>query len=112
MKEYDYVFSVDISDSAPPLKLPYNKGDDPWTTAQAFIHKHTLPQDYLDQVVDFIIKNSTKTSANPTLSTPSNSRYINVYFLFIFISMFLIDKEHIICSRIKLHLDYRGIILY
>lgn len=25
-KEYDYVFSVDISDSAPPLKLPYNRG--------------------------------------------------------------------------------------
>lgn len=25
-KEYDYVFTVDISDSAPPLKLPYNRG--------------------------------------------------------------------------------------
>lgn len=23
-KEYDYVFDVDITDGAPPLKLPYN----------------------------------------------------------------------------------------
>lgn len=57
-KEYDYVFSVDISDSAPPLKLPYNRGEDPWMAAQNFIHKNELPQAYLDQVANFIIKNS------------------------------------------------------
>ncbi|XP_073826829.1 phospholipase A2 activator protein isoform X2 [Musca autumnalis] len=57
-KEYDYVFSVDISDTEPPLKLPYNRGEDPWHAAQAFIHRHQLPQAYLDQVANFIIKNA------------------------------------------------------
>ncbi|XP_013111115.2 phospholipase A-2-activating protein [Stomoxys calcitrans] len=57
-KEYDYVFSVDISDTEPPLKLPYNRGEDPWHAAQAFIHRHQLPQAYLDQVANFIVKNA------------------------------------------------------
>lgn len=57
-KEYDYVFTVDISDDAPPLKLPYNRGEDPWTVAQSFIHKNNLPQVYLDQVANFIVTNS------------------------------------------------------
>ncbi|XP_067623064.1 phospholipase A-2-activating protein [Eurosta solidaginis] len=57
-KEYDYVFSVDISDTEPPIKLPYNRGEDPWQAAQLFIHRNNLPQAYLDQVANFIIKNS------------------------------------------------------
>lgn len=57
-REYDYVFSVDISDTEPPIKLPYNKGEDPWMAAQQFIHKNNLPQVYLDQVANFVIKNS------------------------------------------------------
>lgn len=57
-REYDYVFSVNLSDEAPNLKLPYNRGEDPWFVAQRFIHKHSLPQAYLDQVANFIIKNS------------------------------------------------------
>ncbi|EDW03341.1 phospholipase A-2-activating protein [Drosophila grimshawi] len=57
-KEYDYVFNVDISDTEPPIKLPYNRGEDPWQAAQQFIHRNNLPQAYLDQVANFIIKNS------------------------------------------------------
>ncbi|KAI8429183.1 hypothetical protein MSG28_007720 [Choristoneura fumiferana] len=57
-KEYDFVFSVDIKDGAPPIKLPFNKNEDPWTAAQAFIHKHDLPQVYLEQVANFIITNA------------------------------------------------------
>ncbi|CAK1552863.1 unnamed protein product [Leptosia nina] len=57
-KEYDFVFSVDIKDGAPALKLPFNKTEDPWVAAQAFIHKHDLPQVYLDQVANFIITNA------------------------------------------------------
>ncbi|GBP48926.1 Phospholipase A-2-activating protein [Eumeta japonica] len=57
-QEYDFVFSVDIKDGAPPLKLPFNKNEDPWVAAQAFIHKHDLPQGYLDQVANFIITNA------------------------------------------------------
>lgn len=57
-KEYDYVFDVNIDDNMAELKLPYNKGEDPWFVAQNFIHKHELPQTYLDQVANFIITNS------------------------------------------------------
>ncbi|VEN56039.1 unnamed protein product, partial [Callosobruchus maculatus] len=57
-KEYDFVFSVDVEDGKPPLKLPFNRGDDPYVAAQAFLAKHLLPADYLEQVVDFILKNS------------------------------------------------------
>lgn len=69
-KEYDYVFSVDVDDNAPPLKLPYNRGEDPWMSAQNFIHKNELPQSYLDQVANFIIKNSDNA---PIIETSSGS---------------------------------------
>lgn len=56
--EYDFVFDVDISDTDPPIKLPYNRDEDPWMAAQKFIHKNNLPQVYLEQVANFVIKNS------------------------------------------------------
>ncbi|KAH8293200.1 hypothetical protein KR044_011962 [Drosophila immigrans] len=71
-KEYDYVFNVDISDTEPPIKLPYNRSEDPWKAAQAFIHRNNLPQAYLDQVANFIVKNST--GAQPA-ARPANSGY-------------------------------------
>lgn len=61
-QEYDFVFNVDISDTGVPLKLPYNSIDEPWLVAQKFIHKHDLPQVYLEQVASFIIKNSNRTA--------------------------------------------------
>lgn len=57
-KEYDFVFSVDIKEGSPPIKLPYNLGEDPWIVAQKFIHQHELPQVYLEEVANFITKNS------------------------------------------------------
>ena len=57
-KEYDFVFSVDISEGQPPLKLPYNLTEDPWQAAQKFIHDNDLSQYYLDTVANFIITNS------------------------------------------------------
>ncbi|KAI5644066.1 PUL domain-containing protein [Phthorimaea operculella] len=80
-KEYDFVFSVDIKDGAPPIKLPYNKNEDPWVAAQAFIHKNELPQVYLDQVANFIITNA-KLDALPASSNgyadpfTGESRYV------------------------------------
>lgn len=68
-KEYDFVFNVDIEDGAPPLKLPFNKTEDPWQAAQKFIHKNDLPQVYLEQVANFIIKNANLTTV-PTTATP------------------------------------------
>lgn len=64
-KEYDFVFDVDIQDGVPALKLPYNAAgiytsyvDNPFLAAQQFIERNELPQDYLDQIANFVITNS------------------------------------------------------
>lgn len=57
-KEYDFLFSIDIEDGVPPLKLPFNLTDNPWDAAQKFIHEHDLSQAFLDQIANFIIKNT------------------------------------------------------
>ncbi|ORX35613.1 PLAA family ubiquitin binding-domain-containing protein [Kockovaella imperatae] len=56
--EYDYVFDVDVSEGMPPLKLPYNISENPWVAAQKFLEKNDLPNSYVDQVVQFIEKNT------------------------------------------------------
>lgn len=56
-QEYDYVFTVDVQEGKPALKLPYNAMEDPWQAAQLFIHKHGLSQLFLDQVANFIVEN-------------------------------------------------------
>ncbi|XP_055387975.1 phospholipase A-2-activating protein [Condylostylus longicornis] len=81
-KEYDYVFSVDVSENEPPKKLPYNIGEDPWLAAQNFIDKNNLPQVYLDQVANFIINNSNAETVEKKVVTEyqdpftGESRYI------------------------------------
>ncbi|KAG9123458.1 hypothetical protein FRC07_014916, partial [Ceratobasidium sp. 392] len=57
-KEYDYVFKVDIKDGEPPLSLPYNATENPYSAAQRFLASNDLSMEYLDQVVSFIEKNS------------------------------------------------------
>ncbi|KAJ2787351.1 WD repeat protein Lub1 [Coemansia interrupta] len=57
-KEYDYVFDVDITEGAPPLKLPYNVTDNPYTAAQKFLERNEISMDHLDTVANFIIKNA------------------------------------------------------
>ncbi|KAJ2523091.1 WD repeat protein Lub1 [Coemansia sp. RSA 2049] len=57
-KEYDYVFDVDIQEGAPPLKLPFNATENPYTAAQRFLEKNQLNMDHLDTVANFIIKNA------------------------------------------------------
>lgn len=32
-QQYDFVFDVDVADGMPPLKLPVNKGDNPYVAA-------------------------------------------------------------------------------
>ncbi|KAG5672211.1 hypothetical protein PVAND_002355 [Polypedilum vanderplanki] len=80
-KEYDYVFNVDIEDGKPPIKLPFNVTEDPWMAAQKFIHKNDLPQVYLEQVANFIIKNASLTTmpvANESFADPftGGGRYV------------------------------------
>lgn len=57
-KEYDFVFDVEIQEGAPRMKLPYNLTDDPWMAAHQFLERNDLSQMFLDQVVDFILKNT------------------------------------------------------
>ncbi|KAI9672633.1 MAG: hypothetical protein M1831_000068 [Alyxoria varia] len=57
-KEYDHVFSVDIEDGKPPLKLPYNLSQNPYEVAKKFIADNELPLSYLDQVANFIVQNT------------------------------------------------------
>lgn len=68
-KEYDYVFEVDLGDGV-MLKLAHNAADNPYVTAQNFITKHELGQDFLDQIAKFIIQNTTNSG---TLGSVSSS---------------------------------------
>ena len=52
------MFSVDIEEGKPPLKLPYNIAEDPWFAAQNFLYKNNLSQLFLDQVANFILDNT------------------------------------------------------
>jgi phospholipase A-2-activating protein len=64
VQEYDYVFSVDIEEGKPPLKLPYNIAEDPWFAAQNFLSKNNLSQLFLDQVANFILDNTKGVTLN------------------------------------------------
>lgn len=57
-KEWDYVFDVDVSDNAPPLKLPYNVSENPYQAAERFLAENELPHSYLDEVTRFILTNA------------------------------------------------------
>ncbi|XP_030050029.1 phospholipase A-2-activating protein isoform X1 [Microcaecilia unicolor] len=57
-KEYDYVFTIDVNESGPSYKLPYNIIDDPWLVAYNFLQKNDLNPMFLDQVAKFIINNT------------------------------------------------------
>ncbi|GMF45238.1 unnamed protein product [[Candida] boidinii] len=61
-KKYDYVFDVDVQEGAPPLKLPYNANDNPYTSAEKFLADNELPYTYLDEVVKFILSNTSGVS--------------------------------------------------
>ncbi|KAJ3163096.1 hypothetical protein HDU86_002265, partial [Geranomyces michiganensis] len=57
-QDYDFVFDVDIGDGVPPLQLPYNATQNPYQAAQDFIWRNELPQDYLETIANFIVKNA------------------------------------------------------
>ncbi|KAM7479274.1 hypothetical protein LguiA_027487 [Lonicera macranthoides] len=56
--QYDYVFDVDIGDGEPIRKLPYNRSENPYTTADKWLLKENLPLSYRQQIVEFILQNS------------------------------------------------------
>lgn len=67
-KNYDFVFDVDIEEGQPPLKLPLNANDNPYTVADQFLARYELPFSYKDQVVNFILKNTGGISFEQTTS--------------------------------------------
>ncbi|CAH2293817.1 phospholipase A-2-activating [Pelobates cultripes] len=80
-KEYDYVFTIDVNESGPSFKLPYNCSDDPWLVAHNFLQKNDLNPMFLDQVAKFIIDNTnaqTVTSTTTGFADPftGEGRYI------------------------------------
>ncbi|XP_071736773.1 uncharacterized protein [Rutidosis leptorrhynchoides] len=56
--QYDYVFDVDIGDGEPIRKLPYNRSENAYDTADKWLLKENLPFSYRQQVVEFILQNS------------------------------------------------------
>eukprot|EP00794_Sanderia_malayensis_P016237 gene16236-17875_t len=80
-QEYDYVFDVDIEEGKPTLKLPYNITDDPWLAAHKFLEANEISPMFLDQVANFIIKNTegvTIGQSQPGFTDPftGGSRYV------------------------------------
>ncbi|KAJ2792034.1 WD repeat protein Lub1 [Coemansia linderi] len=77
-KEYDYVFDVDIQEGAPPLKLPYNVAENPYTAAQKFLERNGINLDHLDTVANFIIKNTDGVQLGAPAGDPftGGSRYV------------------------------------
>ena len=58
-KEWDFVFDIDLhGPGAPPVRLPFNRGDDPWMAAQQFLWTHELDQGFLEQVANHITQSA------------------------------------------------------
>lgn len=74
-EEYDFVFDVDFSDGAQPLKLPFNVTDNPYEAAQKFLFRHELPAEYIDQVVAHIEANT----GGVALGTGPSNDYVDPY---------------------------------
>ncbi|GAA5879981.1 hypothetical protein JCM8547_004831 [Rhodosporidiobolus lusitaniae] len=57
-REYDYVFDIDLGTGGPNLKLPYNANENPYAAAQRFLFAHEMPMQYIDEIANFIEKNT------------------------------------------------------
>ena len=55
-QEYDYLFDIDINGAM--IKLPFNRGDEPYMVAQQWMWKHDIDQMFLDQVAKHIMDNT------------------------------------------------------
>lgn len=68
-QEYDFVFTIDVNEGGPSMKLPYNVADDPWLAAHNFLQKNDLNPMFLDQVANFIIENTKGHTLGPAPAT-------------------------------------------
>eukprot|EP00245_Coleochaete_scutata_P010537 TRINITY_DN3710_c0_g1_i1.p1 TRINITY_DN3710_c0_g1~~TRINITY_DN3710_c0_g1_i1.p1 ORF type:complete len:551 (+),score=94.89 TRINITY_DN3710_c0_g1_i1:184-1653(+) len=67
---YDFVFDVDIGDGVPVRKLPYNRGDNVFDTADNWLLEQGLPGEYRSQVVDFILTNTGQANDPQAFNVP------------------------------------------
>ncbi|XWS54639.1 hypothetical protein CRYUN_Cryun10bG0106000 [Craigia yunnanensis] len=78
--QYDYVFDVDIGDGEPIRKLPYNRSDNPYDTADKWLLKESLPLSCRQQIVEFVLQNTGQKdfSVDPTFRDPytGSSAYV------------------------------------
>ncbi|KAI9303753.1 WD40-repeat-containing domain protein [Cunninghamella echinulata] len=66
-KEYDFVFDIDIGNGPNGmLKLPYNLNQNPYDAAQKFLFDNDLSPEFVEQIVDFISKNTQGVSIGQT----------------------------------------------
>lgn len=72
-KEWDYIFDVDVADGAPPLKLAMDEGENPYIVADRFIAENDLPAEYKEQIVEFILRNTSTGSGTGTGIGPTES---------------------------------------
>ncbi|MBA0666741.1 hypothetical protein Goklo_003112 [Gossypium klotzschianum] len=79
--QYDYVFDVDIGDGEPIRKLPYNRSDNPYDTADKWLLKENLPLSYRQQIVEFILQNTGQKDFNidPTFRDPYTGCEYNMF---------------------------------
>ena len=71
------MFDVDVQEGLPPIQLPFNEGDDPYMAAQKFLTENELSQHFLDEVANFIIKNSNWNTTK--LQSSSSSSYVDPF---------------------------------
>lgn len=56
-REWDRVFDVEM-DSGLKLKLALDNGENPYLVADRFLEQHDLPQEFKEQIVQFILQNT------------------------------------------------------
>lgn len=53
-KKYDYVLRIDVKDDEVPLPFPINRTDDREQKAKEFVARHSLPESYVQRIVEFV----------------------------------------------------------
>ena len=77
--EWDYVIDVDVADGAPPLKLAMNADENPYFVADRFIERHDLPVTYKEQIVQFIMQNTTASGGAGGSGGGGGGSYVDPY---------------------------------
>lgn len=65
------MFDVEMSDTGRPLKMPMNRGDDPYDVAERFLLENGVPSDNRQAIVNFIYENAGSAGAHRPCSRVS-----------------------------------------